>query len=162
MPRRRRRGGALWAGWLAMMACVATAARAAPDIRAVDLEGHQRTFAQLAGRPTVMILFKSDCGPCRLELRNIDEIKAAAGSAHLVLMAVEDMDAARRFLLRSRLPYADLWAADTDPSEVLVKLNGAPPRLPLAVALDRTGAVCARHLGLLGTDRVRDWVRRCS
>ena len=31
-----------------------------------------------------------------------------------MLLAVEDMDDARRFLLRSQLPYSDLWAADTD------------------------------------------------
>ena len=164
MARRDQRAATLWAGLLTAAALMgaATAAFATPDIQARDLEGRQRTLAQLAGRPSVLILFRSDCGPCLLELRNIKEIKAAAGGAHLVLLAVEDMDGARRFLLRSQLPYSDLWAAGATPSEVLVKLNGAPPRLPLAVALDRAGAICARHLGLLGTDRVRDWVRRCS
>lgn len=164
MARRGWRAGGLWAGLMAAatLAGAAAAARGAPDVRALDLEGHQRTLAQLAGRPTILILFRSDCGPCLVELRNIEAIRAAAGPAHLVLLAVEDMDDARRFLRRSQLPYSDLWAADTAASEVLVRLNGAPPRLPLAVAFDRTGGICARHLGLLGTDRIRDWVRRCS
>lgn len=140
----------------------AAAAPAAPDIRALDVDGHPRALAQLAGRPTILILVRSDCGPCLVELRNIAAIKAAAGQARLVLLAVEDLADARRFLLRTQLPHGDLWAASGAPGEVLVKLNGAPPRLPLAVALDRTGAVCARHLGLLGTDRVRDWARQCS
>jgi hypothetical protein len=146
----------------AALAAVSTAVCAAPDIRAIDLDGHPRSFAQLAGRPTVMILVRSDCGPCQLELRNIEAIKAAAGPARLVLLAVEDRDGARRVLRRAPLPHADLWAANVAPNAVLVKLNGAPPRLPLAIALDRAGAICARHLGLLGTDRIHDWVKRCS
>jgi hypothetical protein len=146
----------------AALAGAAAATPAAPDIRAQDLEGHPRTLAQLAGRPTILVLVRSDCGPCLIELRNIAAIKSAAGQARLVLLAVESRDDARRFLLRAQLPHRDLWAADAAPGEVLVKLNGDPPRLPLAVALDRSGAICARHLGLLGTDRVRDWVRQCS
>jgi hypothetical protein len=163
MARRGWRAGGLWAGLTGAAVLVgAAAAPAAPDVRAMDLEGHPRTLAQLAGRPAILILVRSDCGPCLVELRNIEGIKTAAGQARLVLLAVEDMDHARRFLLRAQLPHRDLWAAGAAPGDVLVKLNGEPPRMPLAVAFNRTGSICARHLGLLGTDRVRDWVRQCS
>ncbi|MBE7220830.1 MAG: hypothetical protein INR64_20370, partial [Caulobacteraceae bacterium] len=49
-----------------------------------------------------------------------------------------------------------------DPARLLARLGGAPPRLPLAVALRADGSVCDRHTGLLGRDRVRAWARACG
>jgi hypothetical protein len=33
--------------------------------------------------------------------------------------------------------------------------------LPLAVAIDRQGRVCARKRGLLGTDQIKQWSQSC-
>ena len=51
---------------------------------------------------------------------------------------------------------------EADAEAVLAAASEGGRRLPYAIALDGAGGICARHLGLLGTERARDWMRRCS
>lgn len=116
----------------------------------------------LAGHPAVLLFWRSDCAPCRLELGGLAGLEAAAGPGQLVTVALEEPGAARATLDTMTRKPSEAWVADRPAADVLVAFNGQPPRLPLAVALDSRGRVCERHLGLLGTDRVRQWVRECS
>ncbi len=47
-----------------------------------------------------------------------------------------------------------------DGAGVLTSWGGAPPRLPLAVAIN--AAVCARHTCLIGRDRLAAWTKACG
>jgi Redoxin len=118
--------------------------------------------AALKGRPRVLVLWRADCGPCLLELGNLKALEAAARPRDLVLVALDSPDVARAKLKALKVQPRRLWYALDDNAKVLVALGGAPPRLPLAVAVDAQGRVCARRTGLLGTDIVRQWVLQCS
>jgi thiol-disulfide isomerase/thioredoxin len=127
-----------------------------------DVGGAARSISALAGHPAVLLFWRSDCAPCRLELGYLAGLEAAARPGRLVAIALEDAASARSTIARLPQPPTDAWVADRPAAEVLVAFNGQPPRLPLAVSLDRNGRVCQRHVGLLGTDRVHQWVRQCS
>jgi len=132
------------------------------DLALHDLAGRSHTLGELAGHPAVLVVWRGDCGPCLIELLHIGDLQAAAAPAPLVMLAVDEPARIRQALQRYKARPREIWVADAPTRDVLVALNGEPPRLPLALALDRKGGICARHLGLLGTDRVKDWVRRCS
>jgi AhpC/TSA family len=147
--------------------CGLGVAHAAPrptlqDLALHDLAGRSHSLGELAGHPAVLVVWRGDCGPCLIELLNIRGLEAAAGRTPLVMLAVDEPARIRQALQRYKAQPRDIWVADAPARDVLVALNGEPPRLPLALALDRKGGICARHLGLLGSDRVKDWVRRCS
>ena len=127
-----------------------------------DLRGAPRALSALSGHPAILLFWRSDCAPCRLELSHLADLEAAAKPGRLVTIALEDARAARSTLTKMAPEPQIAWIADGDPAAVLVAFNGAPPRLPLAVALTRAGRSCERHVGLLGTDRVQQWVRECS
>jgi thiol-disulfide isomerase/thioredoxin len=148
---------ALAAGW-----SLAAAAAPLSGMAFHDLAGHARSTSALVGRPVVLLFWRSDCAPCRLELVNVAGLEAAVRPGMLVTVALEDGDAARSTIAAMARKPAVAWVADRPAAEVLVAFNGPPPRLPLTVALDSHGRVCRRHVGLLGTDRVQQWVRECS
>ena len=125
---------------------------AAPALALHTAQGRPAVLA----RPGVVMFWRSDCAPCRLELGDLPALRRAAAPLPLQLVSLDAASAAwaGRFRRRSK--------THEDPAKVLTDWGGAPPRLPLAVALDPSGQVCARHTGLIGRDRLRAWSQACG
>ncbi|MDB5429600.1 MAG: thioredoxin-family protein [Caulobacter sp.] len=141
----------------------ARAAATTPQLTLLPLDGAPAPVRlhNLAGHPRILLFWRSDCAPCRLELAAIGDLEAAAGSGRLMTVALEPAASARATLSSAAARPASSWFAKQAPARVLTAFGGAPPRLPLAVAIDRSGRVCASRHGLLGSDIVRQWVRQC-
>ena len=88
------------------------------------------------------------------------ELTAAAGRLPLSLLAIDSPASARAALAAMGVATPSAFADARPPADVLADWGGTA--LPLAVALDRAGRVCGRKRGLLGTDQLRDWAKRCS
>jgi len=145
---------------LMLTAMLSAPAWAAPRFAAAD--GQARDLRALAGRPAILVFWRSDCGPCLNELRGLAGLEAAAGQVPLVLVALEPRATAAPALARLGASPKIAWTARDDARRTLLAFSPPPARLPLAVALRASGAVCARRVGMLGADRVRTWVRQCS
>ncbi|MDB5464818.1 MAG: thioredoxin-family protein [Phenylobacterium sp.] len=141
-------------------ACCAHAASLS-EVRFDALGGGPRSLTALKGKPAVLVFWRSDCAPCLIELRGLAGLQAAAAPAPLVTVALEGPASAAQALRKMDVSPERAWLSRTDARLTLLAFGPAPPRLPLSVALDSRGAVCARHVGLLGTDRVRQWVKQC-
>jgi hypothetical protein len=149
-------------GLAALGACQARPAAPALGLLSLEAPGAETPLSASNGQARVLVFWRSDCAPCLLELRDSAGLRAAAGRARLMLVALEPAERARATLAAQAPAAAPGWAATQDAAVVLTTFGGAPPRLPLAVAVDSRGRLCGSHHGLLGTDRVREWARRCS
>jgi thiol-disulfide isomerase/thioredoxin len=131
-----------------------------------DLSGRARSLADLKGHPAVLVFWRSDCGPCQIELKAVEGMEQAAAPAPLVTVALQDRATAAAYLKtlpkQPRTTFVAPAATNADVEKILLAWGGEPPRLPLAVAINARGSICRRHSGLLGTDRITDWVRQCS
>jgi thiol-disulfide isomerase/thioredoxin len=136
-------------------------AAAISDVRFEALDGGPRSLAALRGKPAVLLFWRSDCAPCLIELRGLSGLQAAAAPAPVVTVALEAPASATQGLRKMGVAPDRAWLSRTEASLTLLAFGPAPARLPLAVALDSRGAVCAQHVGLLGTDRVRQWMKQC-
>lgn len=116
--------------------------------------------ARLDG-PAIALFWKADCGPCLLELKGLAALRAAAGPVKVYTVALDRPEAARERLRALGVDQSLAFAVADEPASVLAAYSAGAPRLPLAVAFSRNGAICARHVGLLGTDRVKTWARTC-
>lgn len=112
-------------------------------------------------RPGILIFWASWCVPCRAELRRVPALAAAARPLPVAILALDPPDVARAALKAQGSDVA-AFADDRPPGEVLAMWGGAGSGLPLAVALDARGRRCGLKHGLLGTDQLRDWAKRCS
>ena len=112
-------------------------------------------------RPGILVLWASWCVPCRAELKRLPALAAQARPLPVVILALDPPQVARA-ALKAQGSDMTAFADDRPPAEVLAQWGGGGSGLPLAVALDREGRRCGLKHGLLGTDQIDDWVRRCS
>jgi thiol-disulfide isomerase/thioredoxin len=148
---------AVWAG-----GAIAAVSRPRAAPLALETLASRRPASVFDGRPAVVLFWRADCAPCRLELNHLDALRAAASPLQLRLVGLQSADPLNAALRGVSLePEASLRAL-APPEQVLTAWGGAPPRLPLAVAINAHGRVCARHSGLIGTDRLRAWALACG
>ena len=128
----------------------------------LDRQGTHRSFGDLRGRPTAIVVWKASCAPCLDELSYLRQIAARAPSWRFVTLALDDATTATRSLPAGARGVGGTWIAHDPPTQVLAALNPAQPALPLTVAIDRRGNICARRVGLLGSDILQAWSAQCS
>lgn len=112
-------------------------------------------------RPSVVVLWATWCIPCDGELKRLPSLTKAAAPLPVVTLA---LDPPRKALMRLRArgrATRDAFADARDPGTVLAAWGGGGAKLPLAVAIDRNGAVCGAKQGLLGTDQLKEWATTC-
>ena len=113
-------------------------------------------------RPVVLMFWRADCAPCRLELGDLTALRRAAKPMPIQLVGLQAAAEVRKGLRAAALPAnASVWTAQ-DAGKVLLSWGGPPPRLPLAIALNVKGHLCGRHTGLLGTDQLKAWAQGCG
>jgi thiol-disulfide isomerase/thioredoxin len=133
----------------------------AADLALETLEGTKVDLAP-STRPTVLVFWRADCAPCRIELRQAADYVSAAAPGRVLFVGLQERTALRAAAAKARLPVGQVLRATGAPAAVLTAFGGAPPSLPLAVALDKDGRICARQSGLLGTELIQKWVQICG
>lgn len=123
--------------------------RALPDVAMTGLNGPGRRLSSFAGRPLVINVWASWCGPCRAEAASLERFAwSDAGQKYTVIGISTDDDraAAELWLKRSNATLNHF----IDRALVLENLLGAS-RIPLTVLVDAQGRVVARVQG------AREW-----
>ena len=130
-------------------------------LRLETLDGKPLATSMAVG-PTIVAFRRADCGPCLIELRDARAYAAAARPGRLLFVGLQDLAALKLAATKAAAPPELVAHGVGEPAMILTAFGATPPRLPLAVALDRSGRICDRHMGLLGTDRVRAWAQGCE
>lgn len=112
--------------------------------------------------PAVVVLWASWCASCRAEVARLPRLASMAAPLPIKTLAIDPADRALALLHERGQPIANAYADGRAPRAVLDDWGGTGSALPLAVAIDGHGQVCGRKFGLLGTNQLREWARRCS
>lgn len=113
------------------------------------LEGDRVTNADLRRKPAFLNFWATWCGPCQLEMPNIQEIHDQYGEEINVLLinAAEPPETIRSFL--EDFSYTMPVARD---ERMALMGKWQLPYLPTSIFLDRHGRVCKIHAGYMNRD----------
>ena len=122
-----------------------------PDVVMSGLNGPRRSLSSYRGRPLIINVWASWCGPCRAEAASLERLASSkAGSRYVVIgISTDDYrDEALKWLKHSNARLSHY--IDSGPSWTLENMLGAS-RIPITVLVDGGGRVVARFPG------AREW-----
>ena len=123
---------------------------ALPDVLMTGLNGPSRRLSSYRGRPLIINVWASWCGPCRAETASLERLAwGEAGSRFVVIgISTDDYrDAALKWLQHSNATLDQF----IDSQLVMENLLGAS-HIPLTVLVDARGRIAARFHGARNWD----------
>jgi len=115
------------------------------DVTMQGLLGPSRKLSSLRGKPLIINVWASWCGPCREEMGSLERLSRRFwdGELNVIGISTDDYrDRAESFMRRSGITFANF----IDQKLVLENMLGAN-RLPLTVLVDAQGRVLAKYFG---------------
>ncbi len=118
-----------------------------PNAVMTGLNGPERSLVSYRGRPLIINVWASWCGPCRAEAASLERLAwGKAGSRYVVIgiSTDDDRDAALKWLKMSNAKLSHY--IDSGPQWTLEHMLGASA-IPVTVLVDAGGRVVARFRG---------------
>ena len=121
-----------------------------PDVKLDGLNGPARLLSSYRGRPLIINMWASWCGPCRAEAASLERLAwSEAGSRYTIIGVSADdyRDAALKWLKHSNATVSHY----IDHNLTMEHMLGAST-IPLTVLVDAKGHVVARYRGVRAWD----------
>lgn len=131
-----------------------------PSIRLPTLDGANVELpVAYAGKPVLINLWASWCGPCIEEMPELDRFTAAQGAngTQVVGIALDDEAAVRDFLTRIPVRYPILLD-EAGPRDAGVRLGNPKGVLPYTVLLSADGRLLKQKIGPFQHGEIDNWV----
>lgn len=132
-----------------------------PAFTLTALDGRAVAVPQAyAGRPVLVNLWASWCGPCVKEMPELDRFarSQAPNGTQVVGIALDDAAAVEAFLRRIPVSYP-LLIDTPGPRDAGVRLGNPKGVLPYSVLLDAQGRVLKQKIGPFRDGEIDDWAR---
>lgn len=132
------------------------------ELNALTSSPSARSATDQPGRAVaIVILFRSDCAPCRHELDILPGIAAHYPDVAMTLLVLHDDGLSA--LKSEAFHLSNLRVQNAEGAEIQTMARYGDERrgLPFSAAIDAKGRICGRHYGLLGLDTVGQWREAC-
>ncbi len=133
-----------------------------PALRLPRLDGNPVALpAAYAGRPILINLWASWCGPCIEEMPELERFSADQGAngTQVVGIALDDAASVRTFLERVLVTYPIL-VDQAGPTDSGVQLGNPRGVLPYTVLVDADGRLLKQKIGPFQHGEIDGWARR--
>ena len=127
----------------------------APDFTMLDQEGNEVTLASFFGKPIILNFWASWCGPCKMEMPELQEFYDEYGEdIHFLLVSVDDsVDTAKAFIEKEGYTFPVFF----DTTSMGAYTYGASS-IPLTFFIDAEGNLTAYYMGAMSKDILQQGV----
>ncbi len=127
----------------------------APDFTMLDMDGNEVTLASFFGKPIILNFWASWCGPCKMEMPELQEFYEKYGEdIHFLLVSVDDsLDTAKAFIQDAGYTFPVYF----DNTSSGAYTYGASS-IPLTFFIDAEGNLVAYYMGAMSEDILRQGV----
>lgn len=133
----------------------------APNFTLADLEGNEVSLADFEGRPVIINFWATWCGPCRIEMPELQETYEERQEEGLAILAVnmeETPEMVRRFFYDDlRLTFTPLLDRDGDVTDLYGVFN-----LPTTYFVNPEGTIAAVHRGPLTGSQIDSYLQETT
>ena len=121
-------------------------AHPAPDFTMLDMDGNEVTLASFFGKPIILNFWASWCGPCKMEMPELQKFYEQYGEEiYFLLVSVDDdVDAAKAFIADSGYSFPVYF----DTTSAGAYTYGASS-IPLTYFIDAEGNLAAYYMGAM-------------
>ena len=121
-------------------------ANIAPDFTMLDQDGNEVTLASFFGKPIILNFWASWCGPCKMEMPEIQKFYEKYGEdIHFILVSVDDsLDTAKAFIEDAGYTFPVYF----DNTSAGAYTYGASS-IPLTFFIDAEGNLTAYYMGAM-------------
>jgi peroxiredoxin/outer membrane lipoprotein-sorting protein len=131
----------------------------AGDFTLKDLEGREFNLKNLRGKVVLLSFWATWCGPCRLELPQMEKLHQEFKSKGLVVLGVNDEESeiAREFVKSNNYSFPTLSDTKRDVAR-LYKISA----IPTLIVVDREGKISTHFVGVRSEQDVRAAVKKAG
>ncbi len=124
----------------------------APDFTLTDIKGNKHTLSDYRGKDVLVIFWATWCGPCRMEIPHLIELRQTVGENQMAMLAIsnEKPDLVRSFAERAGINYTVL----TDPGLTPPPFN-AIRGIPSSFFIGPDGKIKLATEGLISLGEIR-------
>ncbi len=122
-----------------------------------DMNGAKVNLAAFRGKPLIINLWATWCGPCRLEMPQLVALQDEFKDKGLTILGIsvdDNADEIRKFAAEYKVTYPMLVGLGQD---ALLHALGYEDSVPISVLVRANGTISTRLIGITTTD---DWEKR--
>jgi len=121
----------------------------------LDMDGNQVTLAEFFGKPIILNFWASWCGPCKMEMPEIQDFYEKYGeNIHFLAVSVDDsVDTAKTFIETEGYTFPVYF----DTTSMGAYTYGASS-IPLTFFIDAEGNLTAYYMGAMSADILQQGV----
>lgn len=119
----------------------------APEFTVKTLEGEEVSLADLKGRVVILDFMATWCGPCRVEVKHLEEVWRTYKGGVEILSIDVDPGESEEHLREFLKDYPDatwIWARDTSNLLMVYEVHS----IPTLIVIDGDGCIRFRHVGV--------------
>ncbi len=126
--------------------------RPAPDVTLTDITGKQHKLSDYRGKNVMIIFWATWCGPCRMEIPSLVELRNTFGADQLAMLAIsnEDVTVLDTFIAQQKINYTVFSNKEALPAPFSL-VNS----VPCSFFIDPQGRIKLATVGMLSLNEIR-------